>query len=115
MLLNGEYDVYNFDAELKLCPPEILVDIGKDGVNDENRVRLKEYLDYLERQCKGIKQYIIESTDGENLETIANTISNKLEDILSELELIESLAVSSKDILSNIEVIRAMIISIIGE
>lgn len=108
--------VYNFDIELKLCPPDLLVGISKDGLNEVNKLELDNYLNYLEKQCKGITQYVSTSEDNENVEVIANTINNKLEDILAELELLETIInVVEKEVLGRIEIIRAMVISIIGE
>jgi len=108
--------VYNFKVELELCPADLLIGIGNDGLSETNSLKLNNYLNYLERQCKGINEYVKTSQDNENIEVIANVISNKLDDILAELELLESIiSVTEKEVLSRIEVIRAMVISIIGE
>ena len=110
-------DLYNFDIELKLCPPNLLVDIASNGLNETNKIELNNYLNYLERQCKGITEFVNTCDENEHVDVIANTIGNKIDDMLNELELIESLITKyqDKDVLNKIDVIRAIIISIIGE
>lgn len=108
--------MYNFKVALKLCPADLLINIGNDGLNETNSLQLNKYLTYLERQCKEIDEYVKTSQDNENIEIIADIVSNNLNDILGELELLESIiSVTEKEVLSRIEIIRAMVISIIGE